>query len=107
MIVIEKNEGPKIPYTVKGNKITFDDDLTINLEKREEDGDVNIDICYDSNKALVIGSAVGREYVAQIHIPARQYDEAELMDVSEDEPKAVEPIPFDIKKVTLALWAIA
>ena len=33
MIVIEKNEGIKIPYSVSGEKITFNDDLTINLAK--------------------------------------------------------------------------
>ena len=37
MIVIEKNQGPKIEYEVNGTKICFDDDLTINLKKREED----------------------------------------------------------------------
>ena len=41
MIVIEKNEGPKIDYEIQNTatkkKITFDDDLTINLAKREED----------------------------------------------------------------------
>ena len=31
MIVVNKNEGPKIPYSVRTTKITFDDDLTINL----------------------------------------------------------------------------
>ena len=32
MIVKEKNEGAKIPYTVKGSKITFDDEIMLNLE---------------------------------------------------------------------------
>ena len=37
MIVIDKNQGTKIPYEITGTKITFDDDLTINLAKRQED----------------------------------------------------------------------
>ena len=48
MTVIEKNSGTKIPYEVVKNKICFDDDLTINLAKREDDRDVHIDVCYDS-----------------------------------------------------------
>ena len=32
MIVKEKNEGAKIPYTVKGSKITFDDELMVNVQ---------------------------------------------------------------------------
>ena len=73
MKIINKNEGPKIDYEVFGNKIIFDDDTTINLEKREQDWDVHIDICYDITQCLVIGAASGRSYVAQIDIPARQY----------------------------------
>ena len=49
MIVIEKNEGAKIPYDVTGTKVCFDDDLTINLAKREEDDPVHIDICHDED----------------------------------------------------------
>lgn len=105
MNVIEINEGRKIGYEVIGNKICFDDDLTINLAKREEDDAVNIDVCYDEDNNLVIGSAAGRSYVAQIAIPARQYiekteGEGEEMSISRT------PVPFDIETVTLSLWAI-
>ena len=51
MIIVEKNEGQKIDYEIQNTatkkKITFDDDLTINLAKREEDWAVHIDVCYD------------------------------------------------------------
>lgn len=72
MTVIEKNSGTKIPYEVVKNKICFDDDLTINLAKREDDRDVHIDVCYDSYGELVIGAAAGRSYVWQksISLPA-------------------------------------
>ena len=69
MIVIEKNVGPKIDYEVMGQKICFDDDLTINLKKREEDWAVHIDICFDADGNLVVGTAAGRAYVAEIDIP--------------------------------------
>lgn len=111
MKVIEMNEGPKIEYEVTGNKICFDDDLTINLAKREADDPVEIDVCSDEDGTLVIGSAAGRAYVAQIAIPAREYEDVEVeAEDAEDEEAETRtehrPIPFDIDKCTLALWAI-
>lgn len=105
MIIVEKNEGTKIDYEVKKAKITFDDDLTINLQKRQEDWDVHIDVCFDSDKELVIGAAAGRSYVAEIDIPARTYTETTAEEGSE-EPTTLTPDPIDMDKVTLTLWAI-
>ena len=66
MIIVERNEGPKIDYEIQNTatkkKITFDDDLTINLAKREEDWAVHIDVCYDEDENLVLGTAAGRAY---------------------------------------------
>lgn len=100
MIIIEKNAGEKIPYEVNGKKITFDDDLTINLAKRESDSEVHIDVCFDRDGELVIGTAAGRAYVAEIDIPARKYTEPE------DETEQPESIPLDMDTVTLSLWSI-
>ena len=102
MIIINKNEGPKIEYEVTGKKICFDDDLTINLAKREEDDPVHIDVCYDADGDLVIGAAAGRAYVAEIDIPARSYTEEE----GEGDELTLVPVPLDMDKVTLTLWAI-
>jgi hypothetical protein len=101
MIIIEKNEGAKIPYSVSGTKVTFNDDLTINLASREQDWPVHIDICYDEDRALVIGAAAGRAYVAEIDIPARQYTEDEV----DGETQRV-PVPLNMDIVTLTLWSI-
>ena len=117
MIIIDKNHGKKIPYEEMGSKVCFDDDLTINLAKREEDSSVHIDVCYDKEGALVIGSSVGRSYVAEIDIPARRYKEIEdeeekLFDAEADNETVVrsythrEPLPLDMSKVTLTLWSI-
>ena len=118
MTVIEKNSGTKIPYEVVKNKICFDDDLTINLAKREDDRDVHIDVCYDSYGELVIGAAAGRSYVAEIDIPARRYTQPEPIEevTADGEENAeggarmgntpAEPIPFSMNNVTLTLWAI-
>lgn len=104
MIVIEKNVGPKIDYSLRSKKLCFDDDLTINLEKREEDWPVHIDICFDSDRTLVIGAAAGRSYVAEIDIPERQY--REVPPAEEGEEPTMEPVPLDTDTVTLTLWAI-
>ncbi len=101
MIVIEKNEGPKIPYEVTGTKICFDDDLTINLAKRQKDEPEHIDVCFDRDHELVIGAAAGRAYVAELDIPAREYA-AE----GEGEELTLVPLPLDMGKVALTLWAI-
>ena len=105
MNIVEKNEGRKIEYEVNGTKVCFDDDLTINLAKRQEDYDVHIDICFDKDKNLVIGTAAGRAYVAEIDIPAREYIEHEpAAEDKEAEPPT--PVPLDMNNVTLSLWAI-
>ena len=106
MIIIEKNQGEKIDYEVHGKKITFDDDLTINLAKRQEDWPVHIDVCFDTDHELVIGAAAGRLYVAEIDIPKKEYilPEDDGGDMGESAPPT--PVPLDMNKVTLSLWSI-
>lgn len=110
MIIVEKNEGAKIPYEVNGTSICFDDDLTINLAKRQKEWPVHIDVCSDEDGALVIGAESGRYYVAQIDIPAIEYEEAELAAEgnTEEHGEAAAPVakPLDMDKVTLTLWAL-
>ena len=105
MIIVEKNEGPKIPYTVRTTKVTFDDDLQINLAKREKDWAEHIDVCADDEGNLVIGAAVGRRYVAEIDIPARRY-ETEEVEIEGETQEQLIPVPLDMNTVTLSLWAI-
>ncbi len=104
MIIVEKNAGPKIPYEVNGTKITFDDDLTINLAKRQKDDPEHIDVCYDADQELVIGAAAGRAYVAELDIPAKEYEYHEAGEGEDPEPPT--PLPIDMDKVTLSLWSI-
>ena len=109
MIIVNKNEGPKIDYDIQNTatkkKITFDDDLTINLVKREEDWPVHIDVCFDADGCLVIGTAAGRAYVAEIDIPAREYIYPEPGEEGEEQEPPT-PVPLDLDKVTLSLWAV-
>ncbi len=111
MKIVEKNEGTKIAYTTSDKRITFNDDLTINLAKRQRDWPVHIDVCSDEDNELVIGTAAGRSYIAEIDIPAKEYEEIE--DVNENdsaeamsESTVPQPLPFDMESVTLTLWAI-
>ena len=112
MKVIEVDEGKKIPYETSKTKITFDDELMLNLAKYEQDDDVNIDICSDKNGNL--STAPAFRYVAQIEIPARQYKEVEVenpdYDPDDETSKETivnrEPIPFSMDNVTLKLYSI-
>ena len=120
MIVKEKNEGAKIPYTVKGSKITFDDELMVNVQRFERDDPAHIDICRDRFGNLVTGVIPGyaEMYVAQIDIPARAYTET-VIDVPapavedsassggmERQTVQRDAVPFDMNKCTLTLWAV-
>ena len=69
MKVINVNEGPKMEYSVSKSKITFADELTVNLEKCERDYPVSIDICID--KFGMVTTGLGVRYAAQIEIPER------------------------------------
>lgn len=112
MKVIEVNVGEKIPYTTSGTKITFDDELMLNLAKLERDFDVNVDICIDKYGMIVTG--LGVKYAAQIEIPARQYTEKEIdnPDYDPDDENSQqtimvpEPVSFSMNNVTLKLYAI-
>lgn len=108
MIIVEKNEGLKIDYEVKNTAtkktICFDDDLTINLAKREQDWPVHIDVCFDEDDELVIGTAAGRRYVAEIDIPERVYTEEQ--DPEDPEQTIRVPQPLNLDTVTLSLWSI-
>ena len=110
MIVIDKIEGTKIAHAVDGTRVTFADDLTLNLAAREQDWPVHIDVCFDADKELVIGAAAGRAYVAQIDIQKRQYNEVpgdpEGAGPESGSTTKLEPVPLDMDTVTLSLWAI-
>lgn len=110
IIVIEKNEGEKIAYAVKGNKLTLgDDELTLNLARYERDDASHIDVCRDRYGDLIMGviPGVADNYVAQVDIPPREYDYiADGVDDNGNPKEIPTPLPFDISKCTLTLWAL-
>lgn len=109
MIIIDKNEGKKIPYAVKTNKVTFDDELMLNLEKYERDDPNHIDVCRDRFGNLVCGviPGVAEVYIAQIDIPAREYNfVSDGVDENGNPKETPISVPFDMTKCTLTLWAL-
>ncbi len=106
MQVIEKNIGPKVDYEASNTYLAFrESELLLDLAKYERDFLVHIDICENEFGMLTMG--VSRKYVAQIDIPAREY-ELIMDDADGEEGSPAEvpmPVPFDIDKVTLTLWA--
>lgn len=121
--VIEKNKGRKIDWKQNAAKLTFgDDELTVNVAKYQKDWPVQLDICGDQNRNLVLGAGEGRYYVAQVDIPATKYTEPQPIEPDEAEIEAqtengegggmqqrftpAEVIPMEMSDVTLTLWAI-
>ncbi len=101
-------EDRHIEYELKKTRLTFDDELTIKLDKYERDEDAHIDICTDRYGNLVMGviPGIATHYVAQIDIPARTYHDEETGENNEDgEPKPA-PVPdeYDQADTTLSLW---
>lgn len=100
----DANTGPKIPLTTRGSKITFNDDLQLDLAKRERDYEVKIDVCEDRDGNLTTG--IGERYVAQIIIPPKQYNDVLDGTDSEGNPRIVkEPVPFSMTNVEVTLFA--
>lgn len=115
MIEIIKTPGKHIPYTTTKKNIILgaDEDLSINLQNREKDEAVTIDICTDQNGELTMGAAAGLRYVAEIEIPARQYMETQEKnpDYQEGDGQGEyitkrEPVSFNIDTCTIRLWGL-
>lgn len=122
MIVKEINDGPKAGYTVVGDILNINDEISLNLARYERDDANHIDICRDVYGNLVTGviPGVAEAYVAQIDIPPCAYLEKQIetpvvaTDLTENEnaggmfgPGVIrEPVPFNIDNCTLSLWAV-
>ena len=117
--VLEKNPGVKIAWSQSGNKLIFgDDDLSIRCDTRQRDWPVQVDICADEDRNLVIGVGKGRYYVAQVEIPPIAYVETEIeaaegedaaggtMDGENRSSVKREALPLDMSEVTLILWSV-
>lgn len=113
MIIVEKNAGQKIDYELHGTRLSFaDGELTIDLARFQQDDPVTRDIMVDGEGYLTTGR--GRYYVAQVEIPAKEYEEIPVENDGEngDEPGGMDggierrALPLDTDKVTLYLFSI-
>lgn len=103
--VIEKNPGEKIQWEQRGYTLAFDDDaLCIKVSKFQMDEETTVDICQDRQGNLVIGAASGIRYVAQITIPAAEYEENATGEGEEQTARTRKGL--DMGAVDLTLWAI-
>ena len=68
------NSGNHIPFTTQDCAITFNDELTLNLRYYERDEPVHLIIARNRLDMLVIGGEQGGSFVAEILIPARNYE---------------------------------
>lgn len=118
---IPENAAHVIPYEVRKNTLSLnDDEIAVNLAKKERDDAVHLDFCFDYLGGLVSG--VGddtQKYVAQVDIPARKYTETEEdnpdYDPNEEGTEGTEnrrtitkrtPVPFSMDNVVLTLWEV-
>lgn len=115
-----EEEGNFLSWEIMKNNLSLNDgEMIINLEKKERDDEVQLDICTDYTGGLVMGTSDGERYMAQIIIPAREYTEREeenpnyrmLSEEGEDsmgtESKTrfvKDPVPFSMDRCTLILW---
>ncbi len=108
MTVNYMTEGESyIAYTTTEKSITFgDEDLTVNLKTRQRDEIITLDICYDRNKNLVIGAASGFRHVAQVVVPAIEYDETTETDSDGEEQTVYTAKEFDIDGCTINLFTL-
>lgn len=105
VVYMPENGKKFISYEVDGNTITFNDrELSFRADKKERDYQVTIDVCMDYTGGLVVGTATGRSYVAQLVIPARKYEETETDGEDGETTATSEAVAFSMDNCTLKLW---
>lgn len=109
MKIVERNAGQKIDYELRGTRLSFaDGELTIDLARYQQDDPVTRDIMVDSEGYLTNGR--GRYYVAQVEIPAKEYEEIPVEDGESggemDGGTERRALPLNTDDVTLYLFSI-
>lgn len=111
---LPENGKKFIDYEVTDKSIIFgDEELSINLEKKERDYDISVDVIRDFSGGLLCSiNSSAEKYVAQILIPARQYTTSTVdnPEYNADDPKSKKKIrtkvavPFNIDNCELKLY---
>lgn len=101
----EKNH---LEYKLEETRLTFNDELSVKLDKYERDEDAHLDVCVDCYGNLVLGVIPGlaQKYAAQIDIPARTYHDEDSGRVDEEGEPIMVPVPdpYNPENTTLTLW---
>jgi hypothetical protein len=109
MIINELNTGEKADYSLNGNFLVlsvFDKSIGLDLEIMQADEKKTFDICTNQTGNLVEG--IDKWYVANITIPAAEYEMQGTGEVDEDGKTVYEKVkkPFNVDEVVLDLWAL-
>lgn len=115
MEIVNQGGGSKIAYEVQGSVLIFNEgELTLDVKKHQRDFARTLDICRDKFGGLTMG--LGENYVAQIEIPAKEYEYVEAEGIAalavanneqENETAMLkQKLAFDMTKVKLVLWDI-
>lgn len=111
MKILERNDGPKIPYSVDGTLLNLDNRMILNAEAYELDEENHLYL-YQNRYGCLLCSADGSEdsescYVAELFIPPRAY-QSDRKAVYEGNLPVVKKtaVPFDMDRCTLALWSL-
>lgn len=96
MIITNVNAGKKASLALNGTKLTLNNQLTIDLQALQSDTQQVVDVCLD-NKLETMAIGLGAWYVANIIIPARQYDFIDEEQVARE---------LDTNQVEVKLWAL-
>jgi hypothetical protein len=112
MKIHDQNEGVKIPYSLVGKTVMFDETISVNLSKYQKDEAIVIDVCLDRDMQLGFGlnGVVGEYvwYVANISIPQKEYKIVDTGEVDENGNPIYTRVvlPLNMDDVTLYLWAL-
>ena len=111
MKVVCKTQGAEkshLDYELEKTRLTFNDELSVKLDKYERDEDAHLDVCVDCYGNLVLGVIPGlaQRYAAQIDIPARTYHNEDSGRVDEKGEPVIIPVsdPYNPDNTTLTLW---
>lgn len=95
MIITHINEGQKAVVTVDGTVLTING-VSIDIALHQTDAQTTIDVCLD-NQLETTQVGLGAWYVANIIVPARQYEIVEGVTVER---------VIDMYNVECRLWAL-
>lgn len=109
MKINELNTGEKADYSLNGNFLVLsvlDKSIGLDLEVMQDDEKKTVDICTNKTGNLVEG--IDKWYVANITIPAAEYEMQDTGEVDEDGEIVYEKVkkPFNVDNVVLDLWAL-